>query len=99
MYIYIALLEESRGNLPSPSQHSTCTPLGAHANNPAPCVGHRFYCDSFAFHSGVSINEVMLRGMRTLLAKEGRTEEFDALLRKSRGRYRSTLDKLEDRET
>lgn len=53
----------------------------------------------FAFHSGISINEVMLRGMRTLLAKEGRTEEFDALLRKSRGRYRNTLDKLDDHES
>lgn len=50
----------------------------------------------FAFHSGVSINEVMLRGMRTLLAKEGRTDEFDARLRKSRSTYRGTVDKMRD---
>lgn len=113
----------------------TCTPVSAHTNGPAPCLGawlllaafstvcwHDSTKESrqlsevkvvtvrtseeehealqvFAFHSGVSINDVMLRGMRTLLAKEGRTEEFEALLRKSKGRFRSTVDKLEDRET
>lgn len=50
----------------------------------------------FSFHTGVSINEVMLRAMRNFLATEGRSEEFDALLRKTRGRYRSALDKLEE---
>lgn len=51
----------------------------------------------FSFHTGLSINEVMLRAMRTFLATEGRSEKFDALLRKTRVRYRSALDKLEDR--
>jgi hypothetical protein len=50
----------------------------------------------FAFHSGMSINEVMLRAMRNFLATEGRTEEFDALLRKARSQYRVALDKLKD---
>lgn len=50
----------------------------------------------FSFHSGISINEVMLRAMRHFLATEGRSEQFDELLRKTRGRYRSALDKLEE---
>lgn len=50
----------------------------------------------FSFHSGISINQIMLRAMRQFLATEGRSEEFDALLRKTRGRYRSVLDKLEE---
>lgn len=49
----------------------------------------------FSF-SGISINEVMLRAMRHFLATEGRSEQFDELLRKTRGRYRSALDKLEE---
>lgn len=44
----------------------------------------------------ISINEVMLRAMRNFLATEGKGKEFDALLRKTRDRYRSALDKLEE---
>lgn len=50
----------------------------------------------FSFHTGVSINEVMLRAMRQFLSTEGRNKELDALLRKTRDRYRATLDKLEE---
>lgn len=50
----------------------------------------------FSFHTGISINEVMLRAMRQFLATKGRSKELDALLRKTRGRYRSALDKLEE---
>lgn len=50
----------------------------------------------FSFHTGISINEVMLRAMKNFLATEGKSKEFDALLRKTRDRYRSALDKLEE---
>lgn len=50
----------------------------------------------FAFHSGTSINEVMLRAMRNFLATEGRSEEFNALLQKARSQYRVALDNLKD---
>lgn len=50
----------------------------------------------FSFHTRISINEVMLRAMRNFLATEGKGKEFDALLRKTRDRYRSALDKLEE---
>lgn len=50
----------------------------------------------FAFHTEMSINDVMLRAMRQFLASEGRTEEFEGLLRKSRSQYRATLDRLKD---
>lgn len=51
----------------------------------------------FSFHSGISINEVMLRAMRNFLATEGKSKEFDEVLRTTRTRYRSALDKFEDR--
>ncbi len=50
----------------------------------------------FSFHTGISINEVMLRAMRQFLSTEGRSKELDVLLRSARNRYRSVLDKLEE---
>lgn len=50
----------------------------------------------FSFHSKVSMNEVMLRGLRHFLATEGRSKEFEEQLRKARNRYRSALDKLKE---
>ena len=49
----------------------------------------------FSFHTGISINEVMLRAMRQFLSTEGKNKELDALLRNARNRYRNALDKLE----
>lgn len=50
----------------------------------------------FSFHTGISINEVMLRATRQFLATEGKSKELDALLRNARNRFRSALDKLND---
>lgn len=53
---------------------------------------------TFSFHSGISINEVMLRAMRQYLATQGTSQEFDELLKKSRGRYRSALEKMKEED-
>lgn len=50
----------------------------------------------YAFHSGSSINEVVLRAVRNYLATEGRSDQFDKLLKKARVQYRVALDKLKD---
>lgn len=51
---------------------------------------------TYAFHVGTSINDVVLRSVRNYLASEGRSQEFQALLKKSQARYRVALDKLKD---
>jgi NRPS condensation-like uncharacterized protein len=50
----------------------------------------------YAFHTGSSVNDVVLRAVRNYLATEGRSDEFDKLLNKARAQYRVALDKLKD---
>lgn len=52
----------------------------------------------FSFHARISINEVMLRAMKQYLATQGTSQEFDELLKKSRGRYRSALEKMKEED-
>jgi NRPS condensation-like uncharacterized protein len=51
---------------------------------------------SYAFATGASMNDIVLRAIREFLASSGRREEFDALLTKARKQYRLALDKLAD---
>lgn len=51
---------------------------------------------TFAFVTSSSINEVARRALRDFLVAKGRSEEFDALLKKARTQYRVALDKLAD---
>lgn len=51
---------------------------------------------TFAFHTASTVNEVVLRAVRNYLASEGRSQEFQTLLKKSQARYRVALDKLKD---
>jgi NRPS condensation-like uncharacterized protein len=50
----------------------------------------------YAFATGASMNDVVLRALRDFLSGPGRREEFDALLSKARKQYRVALDKLVD---
>lgn len=51
---------------------------------------------AYAHITEISINEAVIRAVRTFLADAGRQEQFEQLLDQSRSRYRLALDKLAD---
>lgn len=53
----------------------------------------RTFC--FVTHA-TSINDVVLRAIRDLLATKGRAEEIEALLKRTTERYQIALEKLAD---